>query len=221
MMNTEIEISLFPIPGSVSLPFHTVPLHIFEPRYRKMVRDSVEKKRRIGIAHTIREIAPSKVSSGATDQEILNSNLESYEAHTIFSAGFAKISEVLPDGRLIVEIEMDSRYEVIEEVQQVPYKVVKCIPYQDVEIAPKISDLLRKKLDQRLLSLEGSGTEALKKFLLNPSWTSQNTDQYSFAIFSLIQLKPDFVQMVLEMKSAEDRITFLLDLFEHKTGFDN
>lgn len=186
-----------------------------------MVRDSVEQKRRIGIAHTIREIAPAKVSMGAIDHEILNSNLESYEAHTIFSAGFAKISEVLPDGRLIVEIEMDSRYEMIEEVQQIPYKVVKCVPYQDVEIAPKTSDLLRKKLDLQLLNLEGPGIAALKKFLLRDSWTSQSTDQYSFAIFSLIQLKADFMQMVLEMKSAEDRITFLLDLFEHKTSFDN
>src|SRR3954469_1314301 len=30
---------IFPLPGAVLLPHALVPLHVFEPRYRKMTRD--------------------------------------------------------------------------------------------------------------------------------------------------------------------------------------
>ena len=30
---------IFPLPGAVLLPYALIPLHVFEPRYRQMVRD--------------------------------------------------------------------------------------------------------------------------------------------------------------------------------------
>ena len=30
---------IFPLPGAVLLPYALIPLHVFEPRYRKLVRD--------------------------------------------------------------------------------------------------------------------------------------------------------------------------------------
>lgn len=38
---------LFPLPDAVLLPHAVQPLHIFEPRYRQMVEDSVENKTRL------------------------------------------------------------------------------------------------------------------------------------------------------------------------------
>ena len=35
------EVALFPIPDLVAFPGTVIPLHVFEPRYRKMVHDCV------------------------------------------------------------------------------------------------------------------------------------------------------------------------------------
>jgi Lon protease-like protein len=212
----EIKISLFPIPGSVSLPFSVVPLHIFEPRYRQMITDSVNQKRRIGVAHTKRVIAQSQLDSDASTEEILNTNQDTYEAWPVFSAGFAKILETLPDGRMIVEIQMDYRYEIIDEVQQLPYKIVRCRPYEDTGeddiLATRESQALRLKLDEQLLALQGPSLDQLKKHVQSPALKGLSTLEYSFAIYSLVQFEPDVMQQVLELASASDRIGFLLEL---------
>lgn len=48
---TKIEIpeiiSLFPLPTTVLFPQTHLPLHIFEPRYREMVRDALDAHRLI------------------------------------------------------------------------------------------------------------------------------------------------------------------------------
>ncbi len=43
-----IRIPLFPL-NMVVLPFEEVPLHIFEPRYKKMIQDSIENNTPFGI----------------------------------------------------------------------------------------------------------------------------------------------------------------------------
>ena len=42
-------IPVFPLPATVLLPKTHLPLHVFEPRYREMVRDAVESDRLIGM----------------------------------------------------------------------------------------------------------------------------------------------------------------------------
>jgi Lon protease-like protein len=204
----EEEISLFPIPGSVSLPFTHVPLHIFEPRYRKMIHESVDQKRRIGVAHTIRTLKASTVQFWTSEEDRLNLDHETYEAYPIFSAGFARIHQTLLDGRIIVEIEMDRRYEVKEVLKELPYQVVRCTPYDDMRDIDAESNALRDVLEAKLESIAGEGADLLKEKIKSVLWKSQTTEQYSFAIFSLIQLPPDRMQKILEMRSAYTRMEF-------------
>src|SRR6266550_568375 len=42
---------IFPLPGAVLLPHSLVPLHIFEPRYRKMTHDCSEGLRVLALAN--------------------------------------------------------------------------------------------------------------------------------------------------------------------------
>jgi Lon protease-like protein len=205
------EISLFPIPGSVSFPFTNVPLHIFEPRYRQMIQESIEHKRRIGVAHTLRVVKASKVQFWASNEERLNSDHEIYEAHPIFCAGFPQIHETLPDGRIILEVEMDSRYEIIETLKEDPYQVVRCKPYEDTSPVDANANELRKSLDAKLLALSGDGSDMLREKMKSILWTAQTTLQYSFAVFSLVQMPPNTAQAILEMKSPQTRMQFLLD----------
>ena len=46
------QVALFPIPNSVSFPWVPCPLHVFEPRYRQMVRHCIDNSLMIGVCHT-------------------------------------------------------------------------------------------------------------------------------------------------------------------------
>jgi Lon protease-like protein len=44
------KVPLFPLPGSVLFPGTLLPFHIFEPRYRRMIREVAPRERLIGVA---------------------------------------------------------------------------------------------------------------------------------------------------------------------------
>jgi Lon protease-like protein len=46
---TALRLPIFPLAGAILFPRSQLPLHIFEPRYRDMVRDAVEGAGRIGM----------------------------------------------------------------------------------------------------------------------------------------------------------------------------
>ncbi len=223
----EVEISLFPIPGSVTLPFSKIPLHVFEPRYRKMIKDSIEAHRRVGIAHTQKILSEAKIDPKASAEEKLNQNQATYQAHPIFSAGFAKILETLADGRLMVEINTDCRYEIIEEKQQVPYKIVICKPFLDESKSLKSEELkginyidpqtLRLQLDQALIELVKGQDETIVNYLKSLTWTEQTLEEYSYKIYSIVGFEPDVLQKILELRSSFDRISFMKDILTRQT----
>jgi Lon protease-like protein len=41
-MSRTLRVPLFPLPAAILFPRSQLPLHIFEQRYREMVRDAVE-----------------------------------------------------------------------------------------------------------------------------------------------------------------------------------
>lgn len=207
MAMTSIDIALFPIPGSVSLPFDKVSLHVFEPRYRQMIQDCVSGYRRIGVAHTQGMISQSTVSPTASREEILKSNHATYRAHPVFSDGFAEILQTLPDGRMMVQISMDSRYQMVAEVQNLPYQVVSCKLFKDEIEEPDLN--LRADLEKLLLLAAGKHVGALEDKFSRPEWINLSWFEYSFRIYSLVAISPDILQQVLELPSANDRVSFL------------
>jgi len=48
-MTRKIRVPLFPLPGAILFPRAQLPLHIFEPRYREMVRDAIDGPGRIAM----------------------------------------------------------------------------------------------------------------------------------------------------------------------------
>src|SRR2546430_10534876 len=76
---------IFPLPGAVLLPRGLIPLHVFEPRYRKMVRDC---QRGAGV------LALANVPA-----EALRRGEETPRVLPIVGAGLLARVEPLPDGR--------------------------------------------------------------------------------------------------------------------------
>ncbi|MBV9527288.1 LON peptidase substrate-binding domain-containing protein [Sphingomonas sp.] len=48
-MSRALVVPIFPLPGAILFPRAQLPLHIFEPRYRDMVRDALDGSGRIGM----------------------------------------------------------------------------------------------------------------------------------------------------------------------------
>ncbi len=205
-----VEISLFPIPGCVSLPYTKKAFHVFEPRYRQMISDSIQAGRRIGVAHTQKVISEPKQNSNLTTQEILKSNQKTYLPYPVFAAGFVEIIETLDDGRLLVEISMDQRFQIKEDKQLVPYRVVICEPFED-DLNDTFDEDLRSSLDQILLEIANGTSKDISLYLKSKDWLEQSYEEYSFKIYTLIEFEPDVLQRVIELKTATERIEFLKD----------
>lgn len=192
------KISLFPLPGAVSLPYSVKPLQIYEPRYLAMIKDSLAKKRRVGLAHT------KKLKSSI-------SRHEHYEAHEIFSAGFVELIDTLQDGKMIIQIKMDQRYKIFDEIQQVPYKVVRAETYMDTDESLSEDQLweMRKSLDQIFIDLIGVNNEEFVNYVKSPDWQELSFEEYSFAIYSLVLFDADELQHVLELTTCGSRMAYL------------
>ena len=92
-----MRISIFPLPGAILFPGMQLPLHIFEPRYRSLVKDALARDRRIGM------IQPQRAEEGAP----------------LFSVGcLGKIGEIeaLDDGRFNLILEGVARFRLISEL---------------------------------------------------------------------------------------------------------
>jgi hypothetical protein len=92
-----VRISLFPLSGAILFPGLQLPLHIFEPRYRALVKDALARDRRIGM------IQPQRPEEGAP----------------LYRIGcIGKIGEVeaLEDGRFNLVLEGESRFRLLREL---------------------------------------------------------------------------------------------------------
>jgi Lon protease-like protein len=102
-----MRVSIFPLSGAMLYPGLSLPLHIFEPRYRAMVSDALARDRRIGM------IQPHKPDEGAP----------LYEVGTL---GHIQDVEALPDGRFNIVLAGEARFRILREMTVVtPFRQVE------------------------------------------------------------------------------------------------
>ena len=212
-----IDVALFPIPNMVAFPGTVVPLHVFEPRYRQLIRDCVRDERMVGVSHTRKTIREAKKNQ--TREEALSSNQATYQPQEIFSAGTCEIVETTDDGRLLAEITMLRRLAIIEEVQSLPYRIVSC---QDVEdeaqgrsgSAEKVSRNrdLQTLINAKLTTLMAGQNPELVRLLQDEHWKAQSPDEFSFKMFQFLRFDPELMQTILETRSTHQRLTTVWEL---------
>ena len=95
---TITRLSIFPLPGALLFPGMHLPLHIFEPRYRAMVNDSLARDRRIAM------IQPK----GGGEKPPL---------FEIGCVGRIADVEAMEDGRFNVVLEGLSRFRILRELE--------------------------------------------------------------------------------------------------------
>lgn len=112
-MNQTIHyLPIFPLPRVVLFPRTRIPLHIFEPRYRKMVADCLNKDRRLGIVQ-LRH-------GGRRD-----STDESPPIFRVLTIGRIVFERKLEDGKYDILVEGHERARILSEVLHQPYRIAK------------------------------------------------------------------------------------------------
>jgi Lon protease-like protein len=98
---------IFPLPGALLYPGLQLPLHVFEPRYRAMVSDSLVRDRHIGM------IQPQRAE-------------ESAPLFTIGCLGKIGDVEAMEDGRYNIVLQGVSRFRVLRELEvKTPFRQVE------------------------------------------------------------------------------------------------
>ena len=126
-------VGLFPLPNVVLFPEQSLSLHVFEPRYRKLVSDVIEQ----GMPLAVPRLEPGF-------------DADYYGAPPLYSiCGVGQITEYarLPDGRYNIVVLGLGRGRIIEELRSEPYRVARIEPVVDRQQGDALTaELLRTKL---------------------------------------------------------------------------
>ena len=108
-------ISIFPLAGAILYPGLHLPLHIFEPRYRAMIGDSLARDRRIGMIQPHRQVEGSPL----------------YEVGCL---GKIDNVEAMEDGRYNIVLQGEARFRIIRELDvTTPFRQVEAELFEELE----------------------------------------------------------------------------------------
>lgn len=128
-------VGLFPLPNVVLFPAQLLSLHVFEPRYRRLVTDVIEH----GSAIAVPRLRPGFDG-------------EYYGAPAVFqTCGIGQISEYsrLPDGRFNIVVLGLGRGLILDELRSEPYRVARIEPLPDrASATPTVTETLRTELSK-------------------------------------------------------------------------
>lgn len=123
-------VPVFPLPNSVLFPHTVLPLHVFEPRYRAMVRDVVRGDRSIAIA----------LLCPGWEQE------DTPSFHPVGTVGRISGIEELADGRFLLNLAGRERVRFTELPTDKPYRLVMAEALPERYVDETSQDLRRDKL---------------------------------------------------------------------------
>ena len=121
-MTRAVVVPIFPLPAAILFPRSQLPLHIFEPRYREMVREAIDGPGRIGM------IQPQRIDDD--NQAPL---------YAVGCVGEIVGVEELDDGRYNIVLHGANRFRIVTERQSdLPYRCaeVDVAAFDDSEPPP-------------------------------------------------------------------------------------
>ena len=195
-------IPLFPLPGALLLPNSRLPLNIFEPRYIRMVEDTLATKHRlIGMIQPIKLDKRNKLTGTNKFQKV-------------GCAGRIVAFTETEDGRYLITLEGVSRFKFKKEMQdQKPYIL------SEIDWGFYSNDLVPS---EGINSFDRSGfLEILKKYLdsaqIASDWDVLKKAREEVLVNSLSMLcpfEPEEKQVLLEAETIVKRLDVLVTLMK-------
>ena len=194
-------IPLFPLPSTVFYPGTPLPLHIFEPRYRKMTFDALESKRKIGMV-------------------LLKPDWEDsyFDRPEIFPIGcVGSIEEEIrhPDGKYNFTLVGLSRFRILKEVAGKPYRraEIDLLQEQNEQEIGEEHNATRDSLIDRyreFISLIPENNSLKKELDWNlGNKLSQFVDRFAYRLDLSLEQKQTFLEELDVLRRAEFLHSFL------------
>jgi Lon protease-like protein len=190
-------IPLFPLPNAVLFPGMPLPLHVFEPRYRKMVGDALNGPRIIGMV-------------------LLRAGFEAdYEGrppiYAIGCAGRVDRCDSLPDGRFNIVLRGLRRFQVLDEHPGEPYRIASVRGLDDPAGDLKALEASRP----RLLAAIGRASDGPAVLVMQNELPA---DAFVNALCQSLDLEPLERQSLLDCDSVSERCDRLVEILEWKAA---
>jgi len=192
-------IPIFPLPNVVLFPNVFLPLHIFEPRYRAMVRDALASDRIIGMVL----LRPGFEADYAGRPPV----------YPIGCAGLITHSEPLSDGRFNIVLRGLEKFRMTGEEGGQPYRVA-----QVEALAEAVTQEDKTVMHQHRRRLERLLTAAMEHRGSDPK-LSPNVpdDDLVNALAQYLALEPIERQALLECNGVLSRCGALIELLEMRS----
>jgi Lon protease-like protein len=200
-------IPVFPLPNVVLFPSVFLPLHIFEPRYRRMVDDALNGDRIVGMV-------------------LLRPGWEgNYEGrppvYPIGCAGVITHAERLPDGRFNIVLRGMEKFRITGEDADRPYRLahVEAVPERSIDADMLEIRAERRRLESLLVpqpvgpASAGPGPAAGRESRVP---TSMPDEDLVNALAQYLELEPVEKQALLERDGVLQRCRALIELLEMK-----
>ena len=184
---------IFPLPGIVLLPGAQIPLHVFEPRYRRLVRDCSRGAGVLGLA-----CIPAG-EEGVTDPTRKPRILP------VLGAGVLARVERLPDGRSNVVVRGVLRARVEREYESAePYRLVSAValPEETAEEDGARADSLRRLVFALCTAQRTPASAALAQIVRRAAAPAELADIVAGAVIE----DPFERQTILETLSVSRRL---------------
>ncbi len=190
------ELPLFPL-NTVLFPYASVQLHVFEDRYREMVRSCLEFDRPFGIVL----IRTGSEVSKHIDPYMVGTAVRIVQVHTY------------DDGRMDIQVQGERRFRIRELDESHSYLVGKVEPVveHEIEESDRAAELLTRAreefevLIQRLFARQEFSVQVV--FPTDPV-------ALSFTIANLLQMENLEKQRLLETTDTLERVEDLLPILE-------
>jgi Lon protease-like protein len=131
-------VPLFPLPNLFLFPGTVMPLHIFEPRYRQMIEDSLD--------------GPGRLVIGTVLEQYAHELAGCPPVHAVAGLGEIARHERLPDGRFVIMLVGLSRVQIREAPSQRLYRKVEAVPLSEIQVGAGDEQRLRKELLEAVLA---------------------------------------------------------------------
>ncbi|MFQ5692579.1 MAG: LON peptidase substrate-binding domain-containing protein [Nitrospinota bacterium] len=190
-------IPVFPLPNVVFFPNTTLPLYIFEGRYRKMISDCLAGNRYLGMI---------LLKPGWEDGEI--------DYHDVGGLGLITKAVKHPGGNMDIVLRGLSRYRVREYVQRKPYLIAEVDILEDEgwDDTPELRGATREmvKLFERTLYRQDAAVR--EKVMAHVNLLEGALDITNY-LGSILSIGSEKAQQILEVSGALERVRLLTAFF--------
>lgn len=199
-METEMSlpevVSVMTLPNVALFPQAILPLHIFEPRYRKMLREALASHRMFAVAG-------------------LNPTLADYEPpHRIATVGIVRACQDAENGTSNLLLQGLYRVEIVEIVSENPFRRIRIRPLSSEAGAPAEANAkLRQRVGALIAAKRRLGAHVSKDLI---QYLGQVDDPGAFVDLAAFNLCEDDLlrQQLLETLNVNERLQILQERFE-------